>query len=358
MPPESTNTPYNLPYQPRVIENPPGIGLIGCGGISKHHLQAYQAAGYPVLALCDVDLQRAQQRRDQFYPAATATDDVEQLLARADIGVVDITTHPADRPTLIEAALRAGKHVLSQKPFVLDLAVGQRLADLADAEGVLLAVNQNARWAPHFSYLREAVAAGLLGTPHSAHFAVHWDHSWVEGTPFEQIRYLILYDYAIHWFDLVACLMAPRKARRVYASDTVSPSQSIATPLLGQVAIEFDDAQATLVFDGNTPASEWATFVVTGSRGILRCEGRGSNDHQPVLMQDDGELRPKLAGKWFDDGFHGAMAELLSAIEEQRRPVHSARDNLRSLDLCFAAVASAATGQAVEVGSVQSLAVD
>jgi predicted dehydrogenase len=44
--------------------------------------------------------------------------------------------------------LRAKKHVLSQKPFVLDLDTGARLADLADEMGVKFAVNQNGRWAP------------------------------------------------------------------------------------------------------------------------------------------------------------------------------------------------------------------
>ena len=43
------------------------------------------------------------------------------MLERDDVEVVDIATHPAVRPPLMEAALKAGKHVLSQKPFVTDL---------------------------------------------------------------------------------------------------------------------------------------------------------------------------------------------------------------------------------------------
>ena len=97
--------------------------------------------------------------------------------------------------------------MLSQKPFVTDLAVGKRLADLADKMGVTLAVNQNARWAPHFSYLREAVRGGLVGDVEGAHCDVHWDHSWVKGTAFETTPHLILYDFAIHWFDFITTLM-------------------------------------------------------------------------------------------------------------------------------------------------------
>src|SRR2546423_7597034 len=84
----------SLPYRPRDPKRyRPGIGLIGCGGISKWHLTAYRKAGYRVLALCDIALDRARTRRDEYYPDATATNCVEDVLARDDIEVLDITTH-------------------------------------------------------------------------------------------------------------------------------------------------------------------------------------------------------------------------------------------------------------------------
>ena len=84
------------------------------------------------------------------------------------------------------------------------------MADLADEMGVKLAVNQNARWAPHFSYIREAVRTGLLGTIDAVHCDVHWDHSWVKGSPFEDVEHLILYDFGIHWFDFLTVVMGAR----------------------------------------------------------------------------------------------------------------------------------------------------
>lgn len=341
------------PHDPRSYS--PGIALVGCGGISRHHLQAYAKAGYRVVALCDLDIRLAQERRDRFYPKALATESLEEALGGPDVEVVDIATHPPARPPLIEQALRAGKHVLSQKPFVLDLAVGERLADLAEDHGVLLAVNQNARWAPHFSYLREAVAAGLLGPLNAAHFAVHWDHSWTAGTHFEEIRHLILYDYAIHWFDLLTCLMAGREPRKVFASFARTVSQQPKAALLAQAAVTYDSAQATLVFDGHSPAGQWATATLVGERALLRTEGRGDNEHQAVLTTPHGDWRPKLEGRWFDDGFHGAMGELLCAIEDRRTPAHNARENLRSLALAFAAIQSAETGEPVTPGAIRRL---
>jgi predicted dehydrogenase len=345
-----------LAYAPRDPKGyRPALGVIGCGGITKWHLQAYRAAGYDVVALCDVDRQRADQRRLEFYPDAHVTDDYRQLLARDDIEVVDITTHPPQRPPLIEAALAARKHVLSQKPYVVDLDVGERLADLADKMGVRLAVNQNARWAPHFGYIREAARHGLLGTIDAIHCDVHWDHSWVKGSPFEEVEHLILYDFAIHWFDFITTMMDPLVPRRVYATVARAATQAVRPPLLGQAMIDYEAAQASLAFDGFTQFDKLDRTIVVGSQGVIRSTGPNHERQMVELVTSTGAARPRLKGAWFPDGFHGAMAELLSAIAEKREPTHSARNNLASLALCFAAVSSAERGVPVVPGSVRRL---
>src|SRR5262249_23959680 len=139
----------------------PGIGLIGAGGMTFAHLDAYKRAGYRVVAISHPALAKAAERRDAFFPHAQISTDHRAVLGHPEVEVVDIATHPAPRVALIEDAVDAGKHVLSQKPFVLDLDVGDRLCDRAAAGGVKLAVNQNGRWAPHFAYIREAVRTGL-----------------------------------------------------------------------------------------------------------------------------------------------------------------------------------------------------
>jgi predicted dehydrogenase len=318
-------------------------------------ITAYRKAGYDVVALFDIDPSKAERRRDEFYPDADVTDDYRQVLARDDVEVVDITTHPPERPPLIEAALRAHKHVLSQKPFVLDLDVGQRLADLADKMKVTLAVNQNARWAPHFSYVREAVRTGIIGSVEAVHCDIHWDHSWVKGGPFEDVKHLILYDFAIHWFDFVSVVMGKAIPRRVYATVARSAYQPIRPALLGQAMIDYEAAQASLAFDGFTQFDRLDRTIVVGSQGVIRSNGPTSEKQQVELVMRRGTVRPKLKGSWFPDGFHGTMAELLSAIDEDREPSHGARNNLASLALCFAAVESAERGMPVVPGTVRQL---
>ncbi len=345
-----------LPYRPRDPKDyRPHIGLIACGDVTKEHLAAYRKAGYRVVALCDPVVTNARKRKTEFFPDAKVYRDYHDLLKRDDIEVVDLAAHPEPRAKMIEDALNAGKHVLSQKPFVLDLDFGRRMVQLADRRGLRLAVNQNGRWAPHFSYIHQAIQAGLLGQVMAVHCAVHWDHGWVEGTAFERIRHLILYDFAIHWFDIVGCFLEGRPVQRVYASTASSPSQNIEPPMLAQALIEYEGAQASLVFDADTTLGPRDDTCVIGTRGTIHSTGNDLKRQTLTLSTPDGDITPELEGCWFPDGFHGAMGELLCAIEENREPSNSARNNLASLALCFAAVASADRHEPVVPSTVSTM---
>ena len=349
----------DVPYKSRSPKfYAPKIGLIGCGGITESHLRAYTKAGFNVAALCDRDLAKAEARRKEFYPEAEVYSDYHALLKRDDIEVLDIALHPVPRAEAIEAGLNARRHVLSQKPFVLDLDKGLRFVDLAEKKQVKLAVNQNGRWAPHVSYMRHCIDAGLIGVALSAHLSVDWDHNWTEKSPaFNSMRHLILYDFAIHWFDMIACYFRGQKATRVYAALKKTPVQRAAPPLLADVVIEFEAALATLSFGADTRfGSEDHTFI-SGSKGSLRSTGPDLNRQSVTVFTEAGSASPKLEGTWFPDGFWGTMGELLCAIEEKREPDNSARDNLRSLELAFAAARSADTGNPMKTGSVRVMPV-
>lgn len=346
----------SIPYRPQSPQHyRPNIGLVGCGGISHYHLRAYRAAGFNVTVLVDLDRSRAESRRNEFYPDAVATDDLQRIWQDDSIEVVDITTHPPERPPLIEKALRSGKHVLSQKPFVLDLDIGRELVEVAAKCDRYLSVNQNGRWAPHFSYARQVAASGLIGKVFGAHLSCHWDHRWVRGTPFEEVKHLVLYDYAIHWFDILRCFLPGRDAQRVFASTARAPGQDLKPNLLAQAVIEFADAQATLAFDACVPAGSQERTYLSGTEGSLTSVGAGNNEQELSVHVAEGSWSPKLSGMWFPDGFHGTMGELLCAIEEKRPSLLDARDNLESLALCFAAVESADTGLPIRPGAVRKL---
>lgn len=342
-----------FPYQPPVPKSyRPQIGLIGCGGIARNHLEAYRDKGYQVVALCDTNLEAAKSLRDKYFPEACATGDPEEIFARPEIEVVDLALHPEPRLSLIRRALEADKHVLSQKPFVTDIREGRKLVELAEQRGRKLAVNQNGRWAPYFSYLRQVLKKGLLGEIVSCDIQIAWDHTWIKGTRFEQIHHIVLYDFAIHWFDIVTCVFGNRRPTGVFARAERIPGQEIEPPLSACALVGFDGGQASLVFHAGTRLDPCESTVVTGTKGVFRSSGPVCANDRVSLTTADGKAEIPLEGAWFNDGFAGAMGELLCSIEENREPENSARNNLRSLELCFAAIASADSGQPVVPGDV------
>ncbi len=339
----------DLPYRPPMPrDRSVPIALVGAGGISGAHLDAYRAYGLNVVAVCSRSLARAEAKRNAFFPKARATDDFESVLKDPAICILDITTHPDVRVELMRRALAAGKHVLSQKPFVEELDVGRELVELAAAKGLRLAVNQNGRWAPHLAYLREAARQGLIGDVTGVHVEIRWNHGWIAGTAFEAVDDLILWDFGIHWFDFLSSVVGDR-ARSVFATAARAKGQTARPPLLAEVLVALEGGQASLVFDGSTPFGARDSTAVVGTKGVASSAGPDLGHQAVELATEAGVARPKLDGTWFNDGFAGAMGELMRAIEEGREPLNSARDNLASIRLCQSALRSVRSNRPVEV---------
>ena len=344
-----------LPYAPPAIERDIKIALIGCGGIASTHLAAYQSRGWKVVAFCDIDKNRAQSRADQFFPDALVTDNPEEIFALEGLDAIDIATHTRHRPPLLRRAIECGHHVLSQKPFVTDITVGEELIALAKDKGVMLCVNQNGRFAPHFSYIRELVTSGTLGNITGILTQLHWNHTWIAGTPFAQMRDIVLYDFAIHWFDFVASLL-PANVDATVTAFRGAPRVDLGLPGLEATAVvEWSGGRATLSFDAGCLYGSGDSTTVIGSEGTVSSTGPDGGTQEVTLNLAAGKAKPDLVGKWFNDGFAGTMAELLDAATTGRKARNDAEGNLRSLKLCFAAIESADTGKPVKVGTVLRL---
>jgi len=343
-----------LPGKPRYPHRHK-IGLIGCGGIAQYHLAAAQAHGVEVVALADIRREAAEALRDKFCPRAEIYTDHRDLLAREDITVVEVATHPSVRVNQVADALRTQKHVLSQKPFTYNLGDAKRLIRLAERRGLSLGVNQNGRWAPQFAALLAAVKSGLLGEVHSLDLVMAWDHTWCRGLPFEKDPHLILGDFGIHWFDIVAQVFAGREPRHVFANAVPAPRQDMAPPMLANAVVNYGDGLATLGFSAYQSYSPREYICCVGSQGTLRGAANVANIDRLEFTNARGTVEIPLVGKWFPDGFRGTLGEFLRALEEGREASISARDNLRTLDLTFAALASSCHGRPVRPGTVRAL---
>ncbi|AIZ44416.1 oxidoreductase [Deinococcus radiopugnans] len=137
-------------------------GLLGAARIARALIPAIRAAGGEVVALGvrDAASERARAFSDEWgVPLVGGYQDV--LDAELD-AVYNPLPNDLHRPWSL-AALRAGKHVLTEKPLVLNAAEARELADVAQATGRVLLEAFAYRFHPHIARLRELVQAGELG---------------------------------------------------------------------------------------------------------------------------------------------------------------------------------------------------
>jgi predicted dehydrogenase len=137
------------------------VGLIGLGYAGRH-FHAPLISATPGLALGVIG-SRQESALATTCPGVTFVADPMAAVRHPDADLVVIATPNATHAALAEAALRAGKHVVVDKPFTLTPAEARALAGLAAAEGRILSVFQNRRWDSDFLGIRREMAAGRLG---------------------------------------------------------------------------------------------------------------------------------------------------------------------------------------------------
>ena len=139
-----------------------GIGIIGCGNISAAYFKlAPLFRGLAVRACADVNPAAAEARGREFGVSALTP---EALLARADVDVVINLTVPAAHFSVTKAALEAGKHVWSEKPFVLTIEEGLELKALADSKNLRVGSAPDTFLGGAHQLARRLVDDGAIGT--------------------------------------------------------------------------------------------------------------------------------------------------------------------------------------------------
>ncbi len=103
------------PEMPQRLDH--GIGIVGAGGVVNYaHLPVYAQAGFKVVAITDKDRTRAEKTADE-HKVPAVYDSLEDLLANPEVEIVDIAVYPWETLNIGEQAVRAGKHILCQKPL-------------------------------------------------------------------------------------------------------------------------------------------------------------------------------------------------------------------------------------------------
>ena len=241
-----------------------GTGFIGTRGLSdieqvrSTHAGGYDAAsGIDLVAVCDTDEAQLREFGELWdVPAERRYRDHQTMLAEEDLDVVSICTptflHHQHTIDAVNAPNPPGV-IWCEKPIACSVADAEAMVEVCETAGVDLVINHSQRFYRQHQRLQEAVADGLIGDVHGVACNVHWDHNWIgDVEELDAVEHIILYDFGIHWFDMLTCLV-DKQPQQVFANYERSPSQEATPPLTGAAVVEFDEAQATLTFDGATP---------------------------------------------------------------------------------------------------------
>lgn len=148
------------------VERTIGVGIVGYGPFGgmgyTHGLAATETPGLRFAAVCDTSVERRLAAAADF-PDAQAHANTDSLCADPDVDVVIVATPPVLHASLALQFLRAGKHVVVEKPMCLTTADADLLLATSAETGRTITVHQSRRWDGDFLALRRAVDIGMLG---------------------------------------------------------------------------------------------------------------------------------------------------------------------------------------------------
>ncbi len=186
-------------------------GVIGTGFIGPVHVEALRRLGVTVTAICDVADLGAKAAARLAIPQAFA--DYHDLLACPEVDVVHITTPNRFHCEMSLAALRAGKHVVCEKPLAMNTRETARIVQAARAAKRVFAVNYNVRFYPAVLALRRLVERGDLGDiiHVNGSYMQDWlfkdtDYNW-RLLPKEGGKLRAVADIGTHWMDTVSFIL-------------------------------------------------------------------------------------------------------------------------------------------------------
>ena len=139
------------------------VGLIGVGGIAQAaHIPSLKALGVPIVAVADSVGERAKQIAEQ-HGIPYAYSDFRQLLKREDVDAVVISTPTSTHYPIATAALKAGKHVLCEKPPAMNEREAEKMAELAEQQKLVLMYALQMRYRNDSHFVKKLIEQGELG---------------------------------------------------------------------------------------------------------------------------------------------------------------------------------------------------
>lgn len=251
---------------------PLGVGVVGYGpygGMGFIHGTAVTAtAGLELVAACDQDGDR-RKAAERDFAGVRAHVTVEELAGDDAVDVAIVALPPVSHATVALALLRAGKHVVLEKPLCLTVADADALIAEATSGGLALTVHQSRRWDQDFRAVRRAVEEGMLGEVFNMEtFVGGFEHPCRAWHSEDTVSGGTVYDWGSHHVDWILQLFGsgPESVTAV-AHKRVWHDVTNADQL--RVRMHWDDGREAEFLSSDIAAVRRPKFYVQGTQGTL-----------------------------------------------------------------------------------------
>jgi predicted dehydrogenase len=323
--------------------------IIGCGMIAEYHLSAWRRlTEVEIVALCDPDEHRAQERRQQFAPGARLYDSLEAVLSTENLDFIDILTPPwLHREHCLRAA-EAKVHIICQKPLCAELGEARQLvAELAGYEKVF-AVHENHPYRPWFRQILQRNADSFFGPIRHLSLVQHDAREPPERFKAEAERGIML-EYGVHLVDMIRALLGEPNQVTAHFGRV---NERVRGKSLATAMYACPGASATIEISWKSHGPEIGSAIVIGERGIAIYDGRMTRGQSSRFrLYREGELvldESRCPTDDFCESFYLLQRELTDAMLGNRPVPQAPVYNLKTLSATFAAYDSAFAGQTVQ----------
>lgn len=331
---------------------PIGIAVVGAGYWGPNLVRNFASSqSYRLTWVCDLDKARA---ADVLGPYSTVghTDDLSVVLADERVNAVAIATPAASHCEIAVAAMRAGKHVLIEKPLAATYDDGLRLVEEAERAGLVLMCDHTFCYTPAVSKIRELVRAGDLGE-------IHFYDSVRINLGLVQRDIDVLWDLAPHDISILESVLPPDVeplAVAAQAADPIGTGRScvafVTLQLSGGAIAHFHlnwlspTKVRTTMIGGSKRALLWDDLnplqrVTVFDRGVdlVPAEQAAAADREKAFVSyRTGDLvSPALAER---EALSAVVAEFAESIRTGLPALTDGRAGLRVLDILEAATRS------------------
>ena len=340
------------------FEKPARIGLIGCGRISRRHLDVIGALPQlELVAVCDRVQSKAQEAAQTN--GAKAYTDFEEMLCKENLDVVSVLTESGSHARVGIAAAPHVKALIIEKPMALTLESADELIEAADANSTRLFVVKQNRFNSAVLRAREALETGRFGKLVMGTVRVRWcrRQDYYDQDPWRGTwRYDggVFTNQASHHVDLLQWMLGPVESVKAY---TATRLVDIETEDTGAAILRFTSGALGIIeattatrpkdLEGSLSLLGETGSVVIGGFAVNKIETWNFAESLPedADAQDSSVVPPNVYGL----GHYGFYKHVIDCMKTGRQAMLDGFEGRKSMELIHALYESAATGAEVRL---------